>query len=405
MGGVMSSLLGMGAILLIAWLLSTNRKNINLRTVSLALLLQIFFALLVLYVPAGKDALNSVTGAVSQLINYGQDGIGFVFGGLANGSVGFVFAINVLGIIIFFSALISGLYHLGIMPKVINLIGGGLQKLLGTGRAESLSATANIFVGMIEAPLVVKPYLNKMTDSQFFAVMTGGLASVAGGTLVGYASLGVELNYLIAAAFMSAPAGLLMAKIMLPETEKIDVVTADDELDLPKATNVVEAIADGAMSGVKIAVAVGATLLAFVSVIALLNGLLGWVGGWFGIELSFELIMGYVFAPVAWLIGIPWHEAITAGSLIGNKVVVNEFVAFIQLIEVKQQLSAHSQAIITFALCGFANISTMAILIGGLGSLVPERRAFISKYGFRAIGAGVLANLMSASIAGVILSL
>ncbi|ENM5901292.1 NupC/NupG family nucleoside CNT transporter [Vibrio mimicus] len=401
----MSSLLGMGAILLIAWLLSTNRKNINLRTVSLALLLQIFFALLVLYVPAGKDALNNVTGAVSQLINYGQDGIGFVFGGLANGSVGFVFAINVLGIIIFFSALISGLYHLGIMPKVINLIGGGLQKLLGTGRAESLSATANIFVGMIEAPLVVKPYLNKMTDSQFFAVMTGGLASVAGGTLVGYASLGVELNYLIAAAFMSAPAGLLMAKIMLPETEKIDVVTADDELDLPKATNVVEAIADGAMSGVKIAVAVGATLLAFVSVIALLNGLLGWFGGWFGIELSFELIMGYVFAPVAWLIGIPWHEAITAGSLIGNKVVVNEFVAFIQLIEVKQQLSAHSQAIITFALCGFANISTMAILIGGLGSLVPERRAFISKYGFRAIGAGVLANLMSASIAGVTLSL
>ncbi|WP_162796785.1 NupC/NupG family nucleoside CNT transporter [Vibrio cholerae] len=401
----MSSLLGMGAILLVAWLFSTNRKNINLRTVSLALLLQIFFALLVLYVPAGKEALNRVTGAVSQLINYGQDGIGFVFGGLANGSVGFVFAINVLGIIIFFSALISGLYHLGIMPKVINLIGGGLQKLLGTGRAESLSATANIFVGMIEAPLVVKPYLNKMTDSQFFAVMTGGLASVAGGTLVGYASLGVELNYLIAAAFMSAPAGLLMAKIMLPETEKIDVVTADDELDLPKATNVVEAIADGAMSGVKIAVAVGATLLAFVSVIALLNGLLGWVGGWFGIELSFELIMGYVFAPVAWLIGIPWHEAIMAGSLIGNKVVVNEFVAFIQLIEVKEQLSAHSQAIVTFALCGFANISTMAILIGGLGSLVPERRSFISQYGFRAIGAGVLANLMSASIAGVILSL
>lgn len=401
----MSSLLGMGAILLVAWLFSTNRKNINLRTVSLALLLQIFFALLVLYVPAGKEALNRVTGAVSQLINYGQDGIGFVFGGLANGSVGFVFAINVLGIIIFFSALISGLYHLGIMPKVINLIGGGLQKLLGTGRAESLSATANIFVGMIEAPLVVKPYLHKMTDSQFFAVMTGGLASVAGGTLVGYASLGVELNYLIAAAFMSAPAGLLMAKIMLPETEHVDAVIAQDELDLPKSTNVVEAIADGAMSGVKIAVAVGATLLAFVSVIALLNGLLGWFGGWFGIELSFELIMGYVFAPVAWLIGIPWHEAITAGSLIGNKVVVNEFVAFIQLIEVKEQLSVHSQAIVTFALCGFANISTMAILIGGLGSLVPERRSFISQYGFRAIGAGVLANLMSASIAGVILSL
>lgn len=291
------------------------------------------------------------------------------------------------------------------MPKVINLIGGALQKLLGTGRAESLSATANIFVGMIEAPLVVKPYLKHMSDSQFFAVMTCGLASVAGGTLVGYASLGVELNYLIAAAFMSAPAGLLMAKILMPETEAQAEDVQMENVEMPKATNVVEAMADGAMSGLRIAVAVGATLLAFVSVIALLNGLLGWVGSWFGISLSFELILGYLFAPVAWLLGIPWHEAITAGSLIGNKIVVNEFVAFIQLMQVKQDLSAHSQAIVTFALCGFANISTMAMLIGGLGSLVPEKRSFISKYGFRAITAGVLANLMSASIAGVILSL
>lgn len=191
----MNSLLGVVAILLFAWLLSTNRKNIRLKTVGLAFALQVAFALLVLYVPAGKNALNGVTGAVSNLINYGQEGIAFLFGGLATG--GFTFAINVLGIIIFFSALISGLYHIGLMPKVINLIGGALQKLLGTGRAESLSATANIFVGMIEAPLVVKPYLKHMSDSQFFAVMTCGLASVAGGTLVGYASLGVELNYLM----------------------------------------------------------------------------------------------------------------------------------------------------------------------------------------------------------------
>ncbi|HDY7844221.1 TPA: NupC/NupG family nucleoside CNT transporter [Vibrio vulnificus] len=399
----MNSLLGVVAILLFAWLLSTNRKNIRLKTVGLAFALQVAFALLVLYVPAGKNALNGVTGAVSNLINYGQEGIAFLFGGLATG--GFTFAINVLGIIIFFSALISGLYHIGLMPKVINLIGGALQKLLGTGRAESLSATANIFVGMIEAPLVVKPYLKHMSDSQFFAVMTGGLASVAGGTLVGYASLGVELNYLIAAAFMSAPAGLLMAKILMPETEAQAEDVQMENVEMPKATNVVEAMADGAMSGLRIAVAVGATLLAFVSVIALLNGLLGWVGSWFGISLSFELILGYLFAPVAWLLGIPWHEAITAGSLIGNKIVVNEFVAFIQLMQVKQDLSAHSQAIVTFALCGFANISTMAMLIGGLGSLVPEKRSFISKYGFRAITAGVLANLMSASIAGVILSL
>jgi len=399
----MNSILGIVAILFLAWLLSTNRKSINVKTVSLAFALQVTFALLVLYVPAGKEVLNSVTGAVSNLINYGQEGIAFLFGGLATG--GFTFAINVLGIIIFFSALISGLYHIGLMPKVINVIGGGLQKLLGIGRAESLSATANIFVGMIEAPLVVKPYLKHMTDSQFFAVMVGGLASVAGGTLVGYASLGVELNYLIAAAFMSAPAGLLMAKIMVPETETIDTSTELDNVEMPRATNVVEAMADGAMSGLRIAVAVGATLLAFISVIAMLNGMLGWVGGLMGMSLSFELLLGYLFAPVAWLLGIPWAEAVTAGSLIGNKVVVNEFVAFIQLMDVKAQLSEHSQAIVTFALCGFANISTMAMLIGGLGSVVPEKRPFISKYGFRAIAAGVMANLMSASIAGVILSL
>ncbi|MCX2760968.1 NupC/NupG family nucleoside CNT transporter [Vibrio sp. Sgm 22] len=399
----MASLLGIITILVAAWLLSTDRKNIPLRTVSLAFLLQISFALLVLYVPMGKEALNAATGAVSSLINYGQEGINFLFGGLTNN--GFVFAINVLGIIIFFSALISGLYHIGFMPKVINLIGGALQKFLGTGRAESLSATANIFVGMIEAPLVVKPYLKHMTDSQLFAVMVCGLASVAGGTLVGYASLGVDLNYLIAAAFMSAPAGLLMAKILVPGSADDAQENIESDVEIPRATNVVEAMADGAMSGLRIAVAVGATLLAFISVIAMLNGILGIVGGWFGVNLSFELILGYVFAPVAWLIGVPWSEAVVAGSLIGNKIVVNEFVAFIQLMDAKEALSEHSQAIVTFALCGFANISTMAILIGGLGSLVPERRSFISQYGFKAICAGVFANLMSAAIAGVVLSL
>ncbi|OZS45306.1 NupC/NupG family nucleoside CNT transporter [Photobacterium sanguinicancri] len=401
----MSSLLGIVAILTFAYLFSNDRRNIPLRTVSLAFSLQILFALLVLYVPAGKTALGAVSNTVSSVIDYGQEGIAFLFGGLATGSVGFVFAINVLGIIIFFSALISALYHIGLMPKVINIVGGALQKLLGTGRAESLSATANIFVGMVEAPLVVKPYLKNMSDSQFFAVMTCGLASVAGGTLVGYASLGVELNFLIAAAFMSAPAGLLMAKILFPPSEETNNEDEITSVDLPRATNVVEALADGAIAGLRIAATIGATLLAFISVIALLNGLLGTIGDWFGLTLSFELIMGYLFAPVAYLIGVPWSEAITAGSLIGNKVIVNEFVAFIQLMEVKDQLSPHSQAIITFALCGFANISTMAILIGGLGSLVPERRTFISKHGFRAITAGVLANLMSAAIAGVILSL
>lgn len=402
----MTSILGMVVILATAYLLSTNRKNIPLRTVSLALLLQILFAVLVLYVPAGKQALFGVSQVVSGVINYGQQGIQFLFGDLATGSAGFIFAINVLGVIIFFSAVISALYHLGIMPRIIQWIGGALSKLLGTAKAESLSATANIFVGLIEAPLVVKPYLGKMTDSQFFAVMTCGLASVAGGTLVGYASVGVELNYLIAAAFMSAPAGLLMAKILVPpaESDSFDQ-DQDSNIDLPKANNVVEAIADGAMSGAQIAFAVGVTLLAFVGVIALLNGMLEQIGLLFGTELSFEIILGYLFAPVAWLIGVPWDEAIVAGSLLGNKIVVNEFVAFIQMISVKDQLSEHSQAIVTFALCGFANISSMAMLIGGLGSLVPERKKFISTYGFRAIAAGVLANLMSAAIVGVILTL
>ncbi len=401
----MTALLGIVSILFFAWLLSVDRKNIPYRTVFLALGLQIFFALLVLYIPAGKSALETVTGLVSGVIEYGNVGINFLFGDLASGKMGFVFAINVLGIIIFFSAMISALYHIGFMPLVINFIGGGLQRLLGTGRAESLSATANIFVGMIEAPLVIKPYLKGMSDSQFFAVMCCGLASVAGGTLVGYASIGVELNYLIAAAFMSAPAGLLMAKILMPPSK--EDIQADEitSVELPKATNVIEALADGAMSGLRIAVAIGATLLAFVSVIALLNGMLGSVGAWFGYELSFELILGYLLAPMAWLLGIPWSEAFTAGSLIGQKIVVNEFVAFIHLMSIEDQLSAHSKAVVTFALCGFANIGTMAVLIGGLGSMVPERREFIAKNGFRAIAGGVFANLMSAAIASVILSI
>ncbi|QUM85390.1 MULTISPECIES: NupC/NupG family nucleoside CNT transporter [unclassified Moritella] len=399
----MISILGIIVILLTAFLFSKDRRNIPLRTVSLAFTLQITFAFIVLYFPAGKDALNGFSIGVSKVINYGQEGINFIFGGLTSG--GFVFAINVLGIVVFFSALISALYHIGLMPKVINIVGGGLQKLLGTGRAESLAATANIFVGMVEAPLVVKPYLKGMSDSQFFAVMTCGLASVAGGTLVGYAMIGVEIKFLVAASFMSAPAGLLMAKLLFPPSK--DELGADEitKVELPRATNVVEALADGAMAGLSIATAIGATLLAFVGVIALLNGMLAGIGSWFDMTISFEIILGYLFAPVAWLIGVPWNEAIIAGSLIGNKIVVNEFVAFIQLMEVKDQLSEHSQAIITFALCGFANIGTMAVLIGGLGSMLPERRQFIARYGFRAIFAGVLANLMSAAIAGVMLSL
>ncbi|MDO2948276.1 NupC/NupG family nucleoside CNT transporter [Aeromonas simiae] len=398
----MIALLGILAILAVATLCSNNRRHIPLRTVSFALLLQLAFAALVLWLPAGQAVLNAVSQGVSSVINYGQEGIAFLFGDLAKFKLGFIFAFNVLPVIIFFSALIAILYHIGLMPRLIALLGGALRRLLGTGRAESLSATANIFVGMVEAPLVVKPYLAKMSDSQFFAVMSCGLASVAGGTLVGYASIGVELKYLIAAAFMSAPAGLAMAKILVPPTEAEE--DHHEDVVIPRATNVIEAAADGAMAGLNIAVAVGATLLAFVGIIALLNGLLGWGGSLFGFDLSFQLLLGWLFAPVSWLIGIPWHEAHAAGALIGTKIVINEFVAFIALVQ-DQTLSEASKAIVTFALCGFANISSMAILIGGLGAMVPERKAFIARFGMRAILAGVLANLMSACLAGLFLTL
>lgn len=398
----MTALLGIVVILACAALFSTNRRRIPLRTVGLALLLQALFAALVLWLPAGQAALNSVSEAVSGVINYGNEGIAFLFGDLVKFKLGFIFAFNVLPVIIFFSALIAILYHIGLMPRLISLIGGGLQKFLGTGRAESLSATANIFVGMVEAPLVVKPYLARMSDSQFFAVMSCGLASVAGGTLVGYASIGVELKYLIAAAFMSAPAGLAMAKILMPPAEQEQ--DHHQDVEIPRATNVIEATADGAIAGLNIAVAVGATLLAFVGVIALLNGMLGGIGNWFGLSLSFQGILGWLFAPVSWLIGIPWAEAQSAGALIGTKVVVNEFVAFIDLVK-DNTLSESSRAVVIFALCGFANLSSMAILIGGLGAMVPERKTFIARQGMRAILAGVLANLMSASFASLFLAL
>ncbi len=402
----MIAVLGIFVLILLAWIISTDRKRIPIKIVSLAFLMQVLFALFVLYVPVGKTILQSITHGVTYVTDYGKDGLSFLFGGLATGSIGFVFAVNVLGIIIFFSALISMLYHIGIMQKVVNVCGGVLQRVLGTGRAESLSATANIFVGMSEVPLVIKPYLKSMDDSQLFAVMTCGLASVAGSTMVGYAAVGVDLGYLIAAAFMSAPAGLLMAKIIVPPSEQkisADEITA---VEIPKATNVVEALADGAMSGLRMAVTIGATLVAFISVIALLNGMLGDIGALFGVkDLSFQLILGYVFSPVALLIGVPWADAITAGSLIGQKVVMNEFVAFIDLMKVKDTMAPHSVAVVTFALCGFANVTTLAILIGGMGSLIPERRPFIAKYGARAVMAGVLANLMSAAIVSIILSL
>ncbi|MFY8282480.1 NupC/NupG family nucleoside CNT transporter [Pseudoalteromonas sp. SSMSWG5] len=401
------SLVGIVVLLAIAFAASTNRKAINLRTVGIAFLLQLLIGGFVLFFEVGKNVLASMSRGVSSVIGYANDGISFLFGSLASqDTLGFIFAIQVLPVIVFFSALVAVLYHIGVMDWIIKILGGGLQKLLKTSRPESLSATANIFVGQTEAPLIVKPFIASMTKSELFAVMVGGLATVAGSVMAGYVTIGVELKYLIAASFMAAPGGFLMAKMIVPETETPKEDLADLEIQEEKPVNVIDAAASGAANGMQLALNVGAMLLAFVALIALLNGLLGGIGGWFDHPtLTLQEILGYVFAPVAWLLGVPWNEAVIAGSFIGQKVVVNEFVAYLDFINYRDTLSAHTQAIVTFALCGFANLSSIAILLGGLGGMAPGRRKDIARLGLRAVLAGSMANLMSAAIAGFFLSL
>ena len=401
------SLVGIFVLLGIAFAASTNRKAINLRTVGIAFLLQVLIGGFVLFFEVGKNVLASMSRGVSSVIGYANDGISFLFGSLASqDTLGFIFAIQVLPVIVFFSALVAVLYHIGVMDWIIKILGGGLQKLLKTSRPESLSATANIFVGQTEAPLIVKPFIASMTKSELFAVMVGGLATVAGSVMAGYVTIGVELKYLIAASFMAAPGGFLMAKMIVPETETTKEDLADLDVQEEKPVNVIDAAASGAANGMQLALNVGAMLLAFVALIALLNGLLGGIGGWFDHPtLTLQEILGYVFAPVAWLLGVPWNEAVIAGSFIGQKVVVNEFVAYLDFINYRDTLSAHTQAIVTFALCGFANLSSIAILLGGLGGMAPGRRKDIARLGLRAVLAGSMANLMSAAIAGFFLSL
>lgn len=400
---ILFGIIGVSVLILCAYLLSESRSAINWKTVSRALLLQIGFAALVLYFPWGQAALSSLSNGVSGLLSFADIGIRFLFGDLAD--TGFIFAIRVLPIIIFFSALISALYYLGVMQKVIALIGGGIQRFLGTSKAESLVATGNIFLSQGESPLLVRPFLANMTRSELFAVMAGGMASVAGSVLGGYAGLGVELKYLIAASFMAAPGSLMMAKIIVPE-RGTPIDQSQVALDKAQESNLIDALASGAMNGMKVAVAVGTMLIAFASVIAMVNtGLenLGDLIGFSGITL--QALFGYLFAPLAWVIGIPSHEVLAAGSYIGQKVVMNEFVAFIDFVEHKALLSEHSQVIITFALCGFANIGSIAIQLGSIGVIAPERRSEVANLGIKAVIAGTLANLMSACLAGLFIAL
>lgn len=398
--------IGIVVLLLLAFALSSARHAINWRTVGGAFAIQAFIGGFILYFEPGKQLLLSLSEGVANIIGFSQEGINFVFGGVGNMSLGFIFAFNVLPVIIFFSALIAVLYHLKIMDWVIRIIGGALQKALNTSRPESMSAAANIFVGQTEAPLVVKPFIPQMTRSELFAIMVGGLASIAGSVMAGYAGLGVDIKYLLAASFMAAPGGLLMAKIILPETEtpKNDLEQLENK-DSSYA-NVFDAAASGASSGLQLALNVGAMLLAFVALIALLNGGIGWIGGLFGYEnLTFEVILGFILQPLAWAIGVPWSEAQVAGSFIGQKFVVNEFVAYIDFLDKQEQLSEATQAIVTFALCGFANFSSIAILMGGIGAMAPTRRKEIAKLGLKAVFAATLSNLMSAALAGLFLSI
>lgn len=394
---ILWGIMGILVVLGIAYLFSSEKKAIKLRTIIGGLAIQITFAFIVLKWETGKEALQWFTLRVQDIINFANEGIIFLFGSLADSDqFGSIFAFHILPIIIFFSALISVLYYLGIMQWFIRIIGGGLSKFLGTSKAESMSAAANIFVGQTEAPLVVRPFLGKMTRSELFAVMTGGLASVAGSVLVGYSLLGVPLEYLLAASFMAAPAGLIMAKIMLPETES---TKASDEVELEKDTetaNVIDAAAKGASDGLTLALNVGAMLLAFIALIALLNGILGIFGG-----ITLEQILGYLFSPIAFAVGVPWSEAVQAGSYIGQKLVLNEFVAYASFAPEIGVLTEKTTLIVSFALCGFANLSSMAILLGGLGGMAPSRRNDIAQLGLKSILAGALASLLSAAIAGM----
>jgi len=400
-------ILGIVVILGIAFVFSSNRKAINLRVVGAAFALQAAIAAFVIYSDSGRSVIRGISTGVLAVINFSQAGIEMVFGPLADTeNVGFSFAINVLPIIIFFAALMSVMYHLRVMEWLVKIVGGALHRIIGTGAVESMNAAANIFVGQTEAPLVVKPYLRGLTEPQFFAVMVSGLASIAGTVLAGYVLMGANITYLLAAAFMAAPGGLLMAKIIMPDTEPVPEGGHEKlVMERSKHSNVILAAASGTSDGLRLAVNIGAMLIAFVALIALFNGLVGWLFSLAGIDgVTLQLILGKIFQPLMYLLSVPWEEAEMAGALFGEKIILNEFVAFSHLNEYLAGYSPRTVAVVTFSLCGFANLSSIAILLGGLGVLVPEKKELIGRFGMKCVLAASLSNLMSAALAGLMLT-
>jgi len=407
MSGNLIGLLGILAVLGIAFLLSGNRKAINLRIVGAAFALQAAIAVFVIYSSPGKVVIEKMSGAVQNVMDYSNAGIDFMFGGLSTEASLWSFAVHVLPIIIFFSALMSVLYHLKIMQIIVRVLGGGLRWVIGTKAVESLNAAANIFIGQTESPLVVRPYLKGLTEPQLFAIMVSGVASVAGTVLLAYVQMGAELKYLLAASFMAAPGGLLMAKIIMPD-EEVESAKEDDahlKMDDSPHVNVILAAAVGSRDGLMLAVNIGAMLIAFIALIALFNGIVGGLASLVGIEgLTLQKILGWLFSPIMYLLSVPWAEAQAAGSLFGEKLILNEFVAYSHLNDYLAGMSERTRAVVTFSLCGFANLSSIAILLGGLGGLIPEKKELIAKFGLKAVAAGSLSNLMSAALAGLLLT-
>ncbi len=399
----MIGLLGLLVMPAIAWCFSSHRRMVPWRTVFTGIGLQLLFALLILKTPWGNAFFVASSEYANKFLDYNDAGSRFIFGDVFEEHF---FAFKVLTTIIFFSSFITVLYHFGIVQRVVKFFAVLMMKLLGTSGAESLSASGNIFVGQTEAPLLIKPYVGSMTRSELMAVMTGGMATVAGGVLAAYVGMGISAGHLIAASVMSAPAALVMAKILIPETEESSTAgKVTLEVDLPYV-NAIDAAAQGAGDGLKLALNVGAMLLAFLALIALIDGaILGPFGSLFGLELSLQIILGWVFAPLAFVMGVPWSEAVTVGGLLGVKTAANEFLSYIELQKLMGtgELSAKTEVIATYALCGFSNFSSIAIQIGGIGGIAPERKADLAKLGLRAVLGGSLACFQTATIAGLLL--
>ena len=407
--GRFTGFLGLVVILGVAWLFSTHKKQIKIRLILWGMGLQFAFALLVLKTDFGKIFQAASTG-VNAMLKFAEEGSKFLFGdklGAASDQFGVIFAFQVLPIVIFIASFFSILYYLGVMQVVVKAMAIAMQKIMGVSGAESLDVAASIFMGQTEAPLTIKPFLAGLTESELFTIMTAGMAHVSGAVMAAYVKVaGVSIIHLLTAVIMTAPATIMLAKIFIPETEK-PVTAGRVDIKVEKtAVNVIDAAAQGAGDGLHLALNIGGMLIAFLALIAMCNGILGWIHtlplmGW--LPASLERIFGIVFAPVAFILGVPWKDCGVIGDLLGTRLVLNEFVSFLKLGPLKSQLDPKSFTIATYALCGFANFSSIAIQIGGIGALAPTRKSDLARLGLRAVAAGTMANFMSACIAGMLL--